>query len=223
MAELNIRRDDFHEVGATQSNQDLQRQRERFSTLSKGAGQAFPVVGLECGDRHRFAPPCSGDARLSDGVANGLLSNWRPFAPRPRSTGGPLRWPPPPNDLRAPSRRSQTMCLRRWGRARKDARYSGPRNSNLEIARILGLEPDRSRLAVEALLESEIIPRSGDVASVASPKDSAFLLAACLSPAADTKTIVSMARRVVSKEFQCDSDSGYSLSAISALFVRPRA
>ncbi|MGJ4941419.1 hypothetical protein ACQR1W_12670 [Bradyrhizobium sp. HKCCYLS1011] len=75
-----------------------------------------------------------------------------------------------------------------------------------EIARILGVEPARARLAVQALLESSIAPRATDVetAAMASSKYSAFLLAACSSTAADAKSVASAAAKVIAMEFQCD-------------------
>ncbi|WP_298257268.1 hypothetical protein [Bradyrhizobium sp.] len=73
-----------------------------------------------------------------------------------------------------------------------------------EIARILGLEPAQARLAVEALLESRIIPEPTDTAAEASSKDATFLLAACSSPAADVKSITAAASTVIAMDFQCD-------------------
>lgn len=70
-----------------------------------------------------------------------------------------------------------------------------------EMARILNVKPGRLQRAIEALLEANVIPRSGD-AAVARAKDAAFLIAACSAP---TDDIVSAATKVITMPFEADN------------------
>lgn len=70
-----------------------------------------------------------------------------------------------------------------------------------EAARILNVQPERVQRAIGALLEADVLARSGDVPAGARAKDAAFLIAACSVPSDD---IVSATRKVISMPFEAD-------------------
>jgi hypothetical protein len=79
-----------------------------------------------------------------------------------------------------------------------------------ETARILGLDPGRVRLAIDALLTAGIVPHDGDDASVVNSKDSAYLLAAFSCPHSDDASIISASEKALSMNFECDYGSNAS-------------
>lgn len=71
----------------------------------------------------------------------------------------------------------------------------------MEVARILNVNPDQVRIAIEALLKGNVVPRSMDAGAVGFAKDAAFLLAACSVPSGD---IVSASKKVLAMTFEAD-------------------